>query len=274
MMNFVMANGMNCGKVRCEIGWNWRPGPLCDYDLWCVLSGSGEMQLNGVKHPLRKGACFLLHPGDQPVASQDLDDRLTVIFIHFQVLSFGPDRTVLSPELLKDRVVYMEDLAELEGLLHQALETRYRDDAWTEQEFDCTMKSVLIQLYRAQDRPEAASALSRKQRQAVSRVMRRVQEEGGRRIPHEELAELVGLTPAYMSKIFKLYTGTSLKEYVTKVRLQRAKHLLSETTMNVSQVSDALGYASVFLFSKQFKQHFGTPPSSFMQRADPPQSTR
>nr|WP_276510286.1 helix-turn-helix transcriptional regulator [Paenibacillus qinlingensis] len=93
--------------------------------------------------------------------------------------------------------------------------------------------------------------------------MRRIQEDNGRSRPYEELAQLVGLTPEYLSKIFKQCTGISVKEYITRIRLQRAKYLLSQTSMNVSQVSDALGYSSIFLFSKQFKQHYGLPPSNF-----------
>ncbi|WP_164821223.1 AraC family transcriptional regulator [Paenibacillus koleovorans] len=272
-MNFGLQNNQNSGIARCEVGWNWNPAPLGDYDLWYVVAGRGEMRLNGQVHPIRPGACFLVHPGDKPSAEQDLEHRLTVIFIHFDVYTLGKERSTITPDLLPERVAYIEDTAEFERLLHQALDCRYQQDAWSEQEFDSAIKQVLIRMYRSRRQSsDTASALSHKQRQAVSRIMHRIQEEGGRRLPHEELAELVGLTPAYMNKIFKQYTGTSVKEYITRIRLQRAKHLLTETTMNVSQVSDALGYASIFLFSKQFKKQFGEPPSAFSLKSDPPQS--
>ncbi|UUZ84087.1 AraC family transcriptional regulator [Paenibacillus sp. P26] len=268
-LDYKFVDSGNSGKARCEIGWNWRPAPLTDYDLWYVLSGKGQMRLKGCVHPLRKGACFVVHPGDQPEASQDAEDRLSVIFIHFRVLSPEGDLREIQPEPLPERVVYLEDPYELEQLLGHALEARFRQDDWTRLEFDCTLKQILIRLYRSREEPEF-SALSKKQRQAVTRVMHRVQEEIGHRLPHEELAELVGLTPAYLGKLFKAHTGISLKEYMTRVRLKRAKHLLSETTMNVSQVADALGYSSVFLFSKQFKRQFGAPPSAFLLESDLP----
>lgn len=266
-MNYTIELSGSCGKAHCEPGWNWRPGPLAEYDLWCALAGTGTMQLNGETYSIRRGACFLVHPGDRPVAEQQPDDRLTVIFIHFRVKTLPSGST---PEaLLPERVVYLDELYELETLLNQALDTPFQQDEWTRHEFDCVMKQALIRLYRARDGQIASSTLSRKQKQAMARVVRRIQEAGGQRLPHDKLAEAVGLTPAYLTRLFKQYTGVSLKQYMTQVRLQRAKHLLTETTMNVSQVSDALGYASIFLFSKQFKQHFGLPPSEFQQKAVP-----
>lgn len=262
------------GKARCEIGWNWHPSPLPDYDLWYVVSGRGSMRIGSRSYELRKGACFVVHPGDRPQVEQDPEDRLTVVYIHFnveeaQVIS-GSTETVAEAradggtgELLPERVVYLDETYDFEMLLHRTLECLYQQQLWAADEFDCLMKQLFIALYRFRQRMGTRSSLSKKQTQAVLRVIHRIHEGAGHRFPHEELARLAGLSPAYLSKIFKAYTGISLKEYMTRIRLERAMHLLTETSMNVSQVSDALGYSSVFLFSKQFKSQFGAPPSAY-----------
>jgi len=262
------------GKARCEIGWNWRPAPLPDYDLWYVVSGRGRMQIGNRSYDIRKGSCFVVHPGDEPHAEQDLEDRLTVIYIHFNMedVSGLPSGTNIdaklrtgtgSEELLPERVVYLDETYDFEMLLHRTLECLYRKQLWAADEFDCLMKQIFISLYRFRQKAGSPSSLSKKQTQAVLRVIHRIHEGAWHRFPHEELARLVSLSPAYLSKIFKTYTGVSLKEYMTRIRLERAMHLLTETSMNVSQVSDALGYSSIYLFSKQFKRHYGAPPSSY-----------
>ncbi|TVY03919.1 helix-turn-helix domain-containing protein [Paenibacillus cremeus] len=252
------------GKARCEVGWNWHPAPLADYDLWYVVSGQGTMRIGERSYPARKGACFVVHPGDQPHAEQNLEDRLTVIFIHFRMAdALGLGGSEPSVELLHERVVYVEDTHEFEMLLHRTLECSYQQPLWAEEEFDCLLKQILIALFRSQQRSDSHAAVSKKQAQAIRRVVHRIHEGAGHRFPLEELAELVGLNPAYLSKLFKAYTGVSLKHYMTQVRMERAMHLLTETSMNVSQVSDALRYSTVFLFSKQFKQHYGAPPSAY-----------
>ncbi|MDR6549094.1 AraC family transcriptional regulator [Paenibacillus qinlingensis] len=261
-MKFSIIDVNNSGKALCEIGWNWRTAPLEDYDLWCALAGKGTMRINGIAYPIQKGACFLVHPGDQPEADQDPENRLTVVFIHFTV---EQEAAPYKDELLPERVIYLEEVYELEQLLNQVLETKFKKDEWTAQEFDCLMKQMLMKLYRSRKQAQGlpTSSVSKKQRQVVSQVMRRIQEDNGRSRPYEELAQLVGLTPGYLSKLFKQVTGISVKEYITHIRLQRAQYLLSQTSMNVSQVSETLGYSSIFLFSKQFKQHYGLPPSHF-----------
>jgi AraC-like DNA-binding protein len=262
-------SGSHFGKARCEIGWNWHPQPLADYDLWYAVSGRGEMRLDGAVYPVRKGACFLVRPGDQPQAEQDPEDRLTVIFVHFRIDVPGGDPGRLS-RLLVPRCTMLDDPYPMEQLLNRMLETLDRREQWAEEEFDCIMKQVFLHLHRQNSRDGNRSTVALKQRRTVSRMIALIREQGGRRIAHEELAAQVGLSPQYASRLFKQCTGVSLKEFLTQVRLERAMHLLSETTMNVSQVAEALGYASVYLFSKQFKHKFGDPPSRFQMSALPP----
>jgi len=256
----------SAGKARCEPGWNWQPRPLADFDMWYVVSGSGRMRIADQSFEIHKGVCVLVRPGDQPVAEQDPDDRLTVIYIHFSVHDAQTGESFV-PGQLPDRRTLVPDTFAFETMLDGALESNHAGKLWAAQEFDCRLKLLLMQLYRLQNESRETQAHSPKQRQLIGRVMSRIREEGGRRMALDELAAAVGLAPSYLSVLFKKVTGQPLKTYITQVRLERAMHLLTETAMNVSQVSDALEYANVTLFSKQFKEHFGQPPSHFHLKA-------
>ncbi|MBD2847003.1 helix-turn-helix transcriptional regulator [Paenibacillus sp. IB182496] len=255
------------GKANCEIGWNWSPPPLVDYDLWYVVAGKGELMLEGRRYPLRKGRCFLVRPGDRPAAKQDPMDRLTVIYIHFSIAEkAGP----VQPDALPPRCTDLEDPYFFEMLLHRMLHLLYYEPDGKEQELDYVLKLALLQLYREHARaPDPAIELPRKQKHLVGQLIAYMREEGGRRIPHRELADRVGLSPQYVSAMFKKHTGTSLKQYMTRVRMERAAHLLAETSMNVTQVAEALHYTNIYLFSRQFKQHHGCPPSRFLYKSAP-----
>jgi len=261
-----LLRSAQAGKARCEPGWHWRPQPLHDYDLWYALSGKGRMTLNGRQYPIEKGSCFLVRPGDSPEAVQDPEDRLTVIFIHFSAQDLQQGKAY-DPNLMPERYSRIGDTFLFEVLLNRLLQTIHGNGRWYEAEFQLILSQLLLHLFRAQQEEE--SSTSGKHRQLINRVIGHIREDIGKRISHEEIAEQVQLSPEYLSLLFKKVTGTSMKEYITKARLERALHLLMETPMNVSQVAEALGYSNVYLFSKQFKEHYGSPPSAFKWKSQP-----
>ncbi|WP_409344295.1 helix-turn-helix domain-containing protein [Paenibacillus sp. MBLB4367] len=256
-------SGMNCGKARCEPGWSWRPAPMRDFDLWYALNGTGEIFINGTPHRVHKGACFLLRPGDRVSATQHPDDRLGVIFIHFSVT--GPRDVPLDPETLgfPPRLTLMDDTYHFERDLHRLLELPDRPEPFAAEEFHHLMQLIFLQLRRAGARPAAHDRHSLKHKQLVHHTIDRIRDRIGQPIDHRELAELAGLSPRYVSNLFKQYTGHSLKAYITRMRMERAKLLLAETSMNITQAAEAVGYNDIYFFSKLFRSLYGVPPSHF-----------
>ena len=269
--NFNFLQTRNIGKANCEKEWDWSPPPLKDYDLWYALAGTGNMWLNGELYPIQKGSCFLIRPGDQPQCTQNPDERLQVIFIHFQCESRSAN-----PQITENFPTSYTNVIEthhFEVLLNRILEIEERNLPWKEAEFDLIMKQVFLLLYRQQsDKAEKNRSTRGKQSQLIRRVIFYIKEAPGYRISHDELAEKMNLSPEYLSKIFKKNMGISLRQYVTNTRLERALYLLQETSMNVSQTSDALGYGNVHFFSKQFKDRYGHPPSDFKHKGITPKS--
>jgi AraC-like DNA-binding protein len=254
------------GKAKCEPGWNWCPPPLQDYDLWYVVEGKGRMQLGTETFDLEQGSCCLVHPGDSPVVEQDPNNRFTVIFIHFQILDQLEGQLWGKPIPLP-RWTAVSDIFYFEGLLNRILSILDSSELWKEEEFNCLLQMCLFHLLRLHAGESGEIDASPKQKQMVLQVVSYVREQGGRRVPHHLLADLVGLSPDYLGILFKKVMGHSLKQYITHIRLERAMHLLTETAMNVSQIAEVMGYSTVFLFSRQFKGHFGFPPSHFHQKS-------
>lgn len=64
----------------------------------------------------------------------------------------------------------------------------------------------------------------------------------------------------------------SFQNLVDQVRLERAGELLEKTSMNLSQIADALGYADAANFTRAFKRWTGQSPSQYRHRETPPQA--
>lgn len=80
------------------------------------------------------------------------------------------------------------------------------------------------------------------------------------------IADTFDVSVAYVSYLFKNETGENLSDYVWKLRLEKAKELLSTTDMSVDNVSVAVGYISTSSFRRKFKQELGLTPSEFRNK--------
>jgi hypothetical protein len=83
---------------HCEPGWEWKAQPLVDYLLWYVLDGVGQMHVYRRTWTLEAGSCFVFTPGAQPHGTQDLERRLVVFGMHFDMLDV--DRQHLTQAIL------------------------------------------------------------------------------------------------------------------------------------------------------------------------------
>lgn len=79
----------------------------------------------------------------------------------------------------------------------------------------------------------------------------------------DQIANELFLNKHYISHVFKKVTGYTLIEYVTALRINHAKVLLSETDQGVSEVAIGCGYTDFSYFSKIFKNKVGESPIAF-----------
>jgi AraC-like DNA-binding protein len=71
--------------------------------------------------------------------------------------------------------------------------------------------------------------------------------------------------PAFLGRVFHDAVGLSVHEYVTRVRLERAAHLIA-SNVKVEAVSLTVGYRSKKNFYRQFTRHFGVTPENYRRR--------
>lgn len=68
---------------------------------------------------------------------------------------------------------------------------------------------------------------------------------------------------SYISRIFKIKTGENYSDYLLRLRIQQAKHLLSTSQFSIRQISEMVGFGSPKYFSKVFKDMEGMQPISY-----------
>ncbi|WP_274652984.1 response regulator transcription factor [Paenibacillus humicola] len=102
---------------------------------------------------------------------------------------------------------------------------------------------------------------SSKHRQAVDFMLQYIHDNFAEDITLAELADKVSISRNYLSNIFKNVTGDTFNNYLTRVRMEKAKELLLEKKMLVYEVAERVGYKNVPYFSTLFKKFTGMNPT-------------
>ncbi len=79
----------------------------------------------------------------------------------------------------------------------------------------------------------------------------------------DELAAVACLSPAHFCHLFSRQVGVSPGEYVIRLRMYRARQLLSDPSLSVSRVANLVGYDDPYYFSRLFRKRHGRCPSEF-----------
>ena len=95
---------------------------------------------------------------------------------------------------------------------------------------------------------------------AIDHVVRNLREP----LRLEEIARVAGFSPFHFHRVFRSLIGETLNEFVRRVRLERALHLMSHgKKRSLTEVALECGFSSSSDFSRSFKQRFGAPPTGF-----------
>ncbi|MBD2847439.1 AraC family transcriptional regulator [Paenibacillus sp. IB182496] len=86
------------------------------------------------------------------------------------------------------------------------------------------------------------------------------------------VADYANVSPTYLSKMFKVMTGSNFSEYVTALKLEQAALLLREKRLSVQDISAKIGYNSTHHFIRLFKEKYGSTPKQYQKALPDPET--
>ncbi|MEI6714416.1 MAG: AraC family transcriptional regulator [Verrucomicrobiota bacterium] len=242
-----------------------------DFPYYCVeliAEGEGEAILNGTKQPLYPGVVFSYGPRVPHTIRTSPEKPMLKYYIDFT----GP--TAL--ELLKANglalgtsihVTPMEEIVDIFESLQR--------DASSEHPIagEICLTLLRLLLLKLQERAIPAAA-SEPRALATYRRARQLLEQNAL-VWHsaDEAASRCGMTPEYLSRLFKKYAHTTPYRFLMRLKMSRAAELLLDANLKVREVSEELGFSDPFHFSRAFKRLYGASPEQFVrrvQRLSPP----
>ena len=102
-----------------------------------------------------------------------------------------------------------------------------------------------------------------KESRPITEAKRYIQAHFQEELKLEDVSSHVGFNTTYFSSLFKKETGKNFSDYVTELRINKAKELLYSDELTIHDICEQVGYRDLKYFSRLFKKATGTSPSEY-----------
>lgn len=155
--------------------------------------------------------------------------------------------------LLKD--FYRNLPKEKEREFNQDIDRLYRAEQFSE-----VMEVIAHTIEYLEDEFKNTKSCGHKE---LDEVKKYISNHYGEEIGVEKLADIVYMTPSYLSYLFKKETGQNLSKYIKSYRMEKAKEKLEQTKGKIVNISYEVGYPNVSYFCQSFREYFGVTPQKY-----------
>jgi AraC-like DNA-binding protein len=250
------------GYQNCLPKHSWGPGIKDHYKIHLIFEGKGLYRLGSQTFELETGQLFLTTPDTVAHYIADETHPWTYAWFAFEGLSVKAylQRAGLSAQspVIK---LSAEGLATSKVLIESMMGTDPNHFGK-----DLVLMGFLYQLLGlliGSAPSDANSEVSSIKTLYLESAMAYVQMNYSRKMTCEEMASHIGIHRKYLARLFKENLRTSPQAYLIDYRMEKAKQLLEETYLSVSEVAVSVGYHDPLVFSKTFKKHVGKSPTVF-----------
>lgn len=235
------------------------------YSFWLVSKGSGEFLLNGEAYTAEPGKLFVILPGTVVLRRSEVDDPVEFYFIRFSAATAyeSSEHWTLMPPEQSEFPLFgpytIHNPPKLLNLFEQLHLLSQRRGQTITMRKNILFHEILIALaddFRSQI---AAGSTTMSIETTIDYMIHHYKSE----LKLEQLAGMAGLSVSHYSRLFRKYMGYSPIDYLTHVRMDRAKELLAVSDYRLKNIAESVGYHDEFYFSRLFKKIVGISPSEY-----------
>ena len=254
-----------------EPEWEHPPRQNPYHTMWMITKGRGRFHIDGISHTAEAGKLFILRPGTPYERSNSSNQSLEYYIIRFNCTTVFEESEEWHYAPPQDTRFPLEGAFIMEnppGVINLCQQLHH---FWKQRGQIVSMRrKILLQellLAVVQDlrnqRQSGSSTLS------IEKTVDYMVHQYAENITLEQLSNQAGMSTSHYSHLFKKYIGYSPIDYLTHLRIDRAKELLVLSDYRLKYVAQSVGYQDEFYFSRIFKKIVGTSPSDYMKKHRP-----
>jgi AraC-like DNA-binding protein len=242
-------------------------------ELIIVLSGSFEVLLPNRSLRLRRGGVVFVQ-GDDLHTVHPREDRSVLLGVQFSpalrlVCGAGREPSRVFEELRPREPAHRDLLAAVTNLARHVFhhEPVFGDYSLLKHVFTLLEAvQVVSDSSVALDDTEKSSGSGDRQMEIAKGAIAYANDHYLEDIKLLDVAEAMGVSYHHLSHTFKAVSGFSFREYLTLLRVNKARELLRDETLNITRISSGSGFSEHKHLDAAFKKYFATTPTQYRKK--------
>ena len=188
--------------------------------------------------------------GHRPLQMDEAQQRMIArIFSEGQKAYEGPFDLMARPMLIRSK--------------HAAYGAEQMVKTYLEQLIIRLVRSHTEQLEAADPRPLRAAPPNETRTRIIDTILAILAEHLGQELSLDEICQQLAFSRSYLERLFYEEMNCGIKQYFTRMKVERAKELISEQRFSFTEIAAMLGFSSIHYFSRTFKKFTGMTPTQY-----------
>lgn len=238
----------------------FRPYGRTDFQLIYVAKGKGTFIIDGKENVVKEGSMVIYYPGESQNYFYYVSDSPVIYWIHFSGSS--------ASEFLKmnrinhSGIYYFGMKNELIIIFDKLIkELQIKQVNYFEM---CNLYTKELITLISRNLAESMDT-SYKKNSLLECSLEYFNDNYNTNINIKRYAESCNISCCWFIRSFKEYIGTTPTQYITNIRINKAKSLLNSNSLSVREIADLIGYENPLYFSRIFKKNVGMSPLAYRQ---------
>lgn len=238
----------------------WRPRGRLDYQLLYIAAGKAHFHFDGKEQIVTAGHMVLYRPKEPQKYEYYGEDQTEVYWVHF---TGGNVKNILRSYGLTDdkRVFYCGSGLDYQNLFRTMINELQMCKENYEEVLETYLRLIFIMLKRYF--ANATKSDNARVVEEIDKATMYFNEHYSDDISIDEYAQNNHVSVSWFIRNFKQCTGSTPMQYILSKRIYNAEILLHDSTYNVTEIAEIVGYDNPLYFSRIFKKVKGISPSEY-----------
>lgn len=247
-----------------------------DYEVYYLLEGERCYFIGTKIYHLKQGSLVFIRRNvihKTALAKEAHHDRILLEISRSYLESvFAITGELTLHDFFQDDCIILSLESEEQNFITELLLALGRELGTKNSGFRLLAKSLVAELFiyakRMENKtnPSASSRTDDPRHRQIEQIACYIAENCCSPLSLNSIAEQFYMNKCYLSRIFKEITGFTVNGYLHARRIQKARSLLIQNSMNISEVSEAAGYENLTYFERVFKKHTGMSPLEYRRQ--------